>query len=181
MKSAICSLMTVASLLVLATGAYSQEIRTDYDHHVNFSQYKTYSWAKVETPDTIWDERVKEAMDRVLAAKGWTQVPSGGNVSIVAVGTTHEKPTLRTFYTGFDGWRWGGFGEATTYVDNYEVGTLIVDMFDTSYQETDMAQLGERRPVQQAGEEHKEARQGSREDVRALSTRARVMDCGTRI
>jgi hypothetical protein len=132
MKSAICSLMTVASLLVLATGALSQEIRTDYDHHVNFSQYKTYSWAKVETPDSIWDERVKEAVDRVLGAKGWAKVPSGGNVSVVAVGTTHEKPTLRTFYTGFDGWRWGGFGEATTYVDNYEVGTLIVDMFDTS-------------------------------------------------
>jgi len=132
MKIAMCSLMTVASLLVLAAGALSQEIRTDYDHHVNFSQYKTYSWAKVETPDSIWDERVKEAVDRVLGAKGWAQVPSGGNVSVVAVGTTHEKPTLRTFYTGFDGWRWGGFGEATTYVDNYEVGTLIVDMFDTS-------------------------------------------------
>ncbi|PYX41765.1 MAG: DUF4136 domain-containing protein [Acidobacteria bacterium] len=132
MKSAIWSLMAVASLLVLATIAFSQEIRTDYDHHVNFSQYKTYSWAKVETPDSIWNERVKEAVDRALAAKGWTQVPSGGNVSIVAVGTTHEKPTLRTFYNGFDGWLWGGFGDATTYVENYEEGTLIVDMFDTS-------------------------------------------------
>jgi len=132
MKNPICSLMPVASLLVLATIAFSQEVRSDYDHHVNFSQYKTYSWAKVETPDSIWDQRVKEAIDRTLAAKGWTQVPSGGSVSVVAVGTTHEKPTLRTFYTGFGGWRWGGFGDATTYVENYEVGTLILDIFDTS-------------------------------------------------
>ena len=45
--------------------------------------------------------------------------------------TPREQPTLRTFYDGFPGWRWGGFGEATTYVDNYEVGTLVIDMFDT--------------------------------------------------
>jgi len=29
------------------------------------------------------------------------------------------------------GWRWGGgFGEATTNVDHYRVGTLVVDLFD---------------------------------------------------
>jgi hypothetical protein len=123
--------MSVAIGLVLVAVAFAQEIRTDYDHHVDFSKYRTYSWAKVETPDSIWDERVKEAVDKALAAKGWTQVPSGGDVSVVALGTTHEKPTLQTFYNGFDGWFWGGFGDATTYVEKYEVGTLIIDMFDT--------------------------------------------------
>jgi hypothetical protein len=53
-------------------------------------------------------------------------------VSIVAVGTTHEKPTLQTFYDGFDGWLWSGFADATTYVENYTVGTLVIDMFDTN-------------------------------------------------
>jgi len=119
-------------VLVLVAVAFAQQIKVDYDHHADFSQFKTYSWAKVETPDTLWDQRVKDAIDRTLAAKGWTQVPSDGSVSLVAVGTTREKPTLQTFYNGFGGWRWGGFGEATTYVDNYQVGTLIVDMFDTS-------------------------------------------------
>jgi hypothetical protein len=66
-----------------------------------------------------------------LQKKGWNQVPSDGDVTIMAVGTTREKPTLRTFYDTFPGWRWGGFGESTTWVDNYEVGTLVVDMFDT--------------------------------------------------
>lgn len=48
----------------------------------------------------------------------------------MVIGTTRERPTLRTFTTVF-GWRWGGFGEATTWVDNYEVGTLVIDMFDS--------------------------------------------------
>jgi hypothetical protein len=119
------------ALLLLTTAAFSREVVTDYDHHADFNHYKTYSWAKVETPDTLWDQRVKDAIDKELSAKGWTQVPEGGDVSIVAVGTTHERQSLETFYTGM-GWRWHGFGDAITEVHPYKVGTLIVDMFDTS-------------------------------------------------
>jgi len=118
--------------LLLAVSALAMEVRTDFDHHANFSQYKTYSWAKVDTPDPLWNDRVKEAVDRALTAKGFSQVPAGGDVSVVAVGTTRAKPTLRTFYDGFDGWMWGGFGDATTTVENYTEGTLVVDLFDTN-------------------------------------------------
>jgi Domain of unknown function (DUF4136) len=117
---------------MICVSAFAVDIKTDFDHHANFSQYKTYSWAKVDTPDPLWNDRVKEAVDRALTAKGWSQVPSGGDVSVVAVGTTREKPTLQTFYDGFDGWRWAGFADATTYVENYTEGTLIVDLFDTA-------------------------------------------------
>jgi hypothetical protein len=121
----------VVLVWALATAALAIDVKTDFDHHINFSSYKTYSWAKVDTPDPLWNDRVKDAVDRELTAKGLTEVASGGDVSIVAVGTTREKPTLRTFYDGFDGWMWGGFGDATTYVDNYTVGTLVIDIFDT--------------------------------------------------
>lgn len=125
-------MLFVTTALLFAVTAFAVDVKTDFDHHVNFSKYRTYSWAKIDTPDPLWNDRVKHAVDRELAAKGWTQVPSGGDVSIVAVGTTREKPTLRTFYDGFDGWLWGGFADATTYVENYTEGTLVVDMFDTS-------------------------------------------------
>jgi len=118
--------------LLVAVSALAMEVRTDFDHHANFSQYKTYSWAKVDTPDPLWNDRVKEAVDRALTAKGFSQVPAGGDVSVVAVGTTRAKPTLRTFYDGFDGWMWGGFGNATITVENYTEGTLVVDLFDTN-------------------------------------------------
>ena len=59
---------------------------------------------------------------------------SGGDVAIVAIETTQNQQTLNTFYDGFGGgWRWrgaGGFGNATTTVDNYKVGSLVVDLFD---------------------------------------------------
>jgi hypothetical protein len=125
------SLLSVALLVAAAAWA---SITTDYDHNVNFINLKTYSWGKLETANSIWDERVKSAVDTALAAKGWTQVPSGGDVVVNAFGKTRPEHTMNTFYDGFGGgWRWrgfGDFGEATTTVDTYKVGTLVVDMFD---------------------------------------------------
>ena len=117
-------------VIALTTAVFADHVAVDYDHATNFNQIKTYSWSKVHTANSIWDDRVKDAIDKELTAKGWTQVPSGGNVSLVAVEKTSIHQQYDTFYDGFGGWRWGGLGDATTTVDNYKVGTLIVSMFD---------------------------------------------------
>jgi hypothetical protein len=76
-------------------------------------------------------DRIKNSVNAALSAKGWTQVGSGGDVSIVAIEVTRNQQTLNTFYDGFGGgWRWGGFGQATTTTETYKVGTLVVDLFD---------------------------------------------------
>jgi hypothetical protein len=117
-------------VIALATAVFADHVAVDYDHAANFNQIKTYSWSKVHTANSIWDDRVKDAIDKELTAKGWTQVPSGGNVALMAVEKTSIHQQYDTFYDGFGGWRWGGVGDATTTVDNYKVGTLIVSMFD---------------------------------------------------
>jgi Domain of unknown function (DUF4136) len=123
---------SIATFFVLAAAAFAQHVKTDYDHGANFGQYKTYSWEKVQTRDPLLVDRIKDAVNTALAAKGWTQVDSGGDVSIVAMEITQQKQTLNTFYDGFGGgWRFGGFGDATTTTENYKVGDLVVDLFDT--------------------------------------------------
>jgi len=121
-------------VLLLASVSSAQQVKTDYDRNANFGQYKTYSWQKVQTQDQLLVPRIKEAVQATLAAKGLTPVESGGDVAIVAMETTQNQQTLNTFYDGFGGgWRWrgfGGFGDATTTVQNYKVGTLVVDLFD---------------------------------------------------
>jgi hypothetical protein len=78
--------------------------------------------------------RIKSAISNNLTAKGWMQVPSGGDAAVVAIEIDQNHRTLNTFYDNFGGgWGWrrgGGLGEATTTVDTYEVGTLVVDLFD---------------------------------------------------
>ena len=124
----------VGAALLFATTSFAQQVKTDYDRSTDFSRYKTYSWEKVQTQDPLWVDRIKEAVNTALKAKGWTPVASGGEVSIVAIELTENQQSLNTFYDGFGGgWRWGGgFGnEATTTVDDYQVGTLVVDLFDS--------------------------------------------------
>jgi hypothetical protein len=124
-------------LLLFASRSSAGQVKTDYDRQVNFGQYKTYSWEQVKTKNALDVDRIKSAVNAALTAKGWTQVDSGGDVSIVAMETTQNQQTLNTFYDGFGGgWGWrgfggGGFGEATTTTDTYKVGTLVVDLFDT--------------------------------------------------
>ena len=49
--------------------------------------------------------------------------------------SSHSRGTRKKhFYDSFGpGWRWHGFGDgiATTTVEHVEVGTLVVDIFDT--------------------------------------------------
>jgi Domain of unknown function (DUF4136) len=122
---------------LFAIAAPAQQVKTDYDRSANFGQYKTYSWEQVKTKEALDVDRIKSAVSAALAAKGWTQVESGGDVSIIALEMTQNQQTLNTFYDGFGGgWGWrrfggGGFGEATTTTETYMVGTLVVDLYDT--------------------------------------------------
>jgi Domain of unknown function (DUF4136) len=125
----------LSAALTVATVAFAARVTTDYDHHVNFANYHTYSWIGVRAGNSLWQDRIQRAVDMALAEKGWMKVLSGGQASVSAFGRTREQDTLQTFYDGFPGWGWrgwgGGFGTTTTEVEPTEVGTLTVDIFDS--------------------------------------------------
>ena len=134
MKVQKVGLVLMGMVLLFAGKLSAGQVKTDYDRKANFGQYKTYSWEQVKTKDPLDVDRIKSAVNAALAAKGWTQVDSGGDVSVVAMEMTHTQQTLNTFYDGFGGgWGWrgfGGIGEATTTTETYKEGTLVVDLFD---------------------------------------------------
>ena len=131
-RTAVCTTFFLAML----GAAFAQHVQTDFDHQTNFSQYKTYSWQEIKPANSLWDARIKNAVDAELEAKGWTQVASGGDVAVVAMKASKTQRTLQTFYDGFGGgWGWrrfggGGFGDATTTEQDYKVGTLVIDFYD---------------------------------------------------
>lgn len=129
-NTSVCTLFFVAML----GAALAQQVKTDFDRQANFSQYKTYSWQQIKPANSLWDARIKRAVDAQLAAKGWTQVDNGADVAVLAIATTRTERTLQTFYDGMGGgWRWrgfGGMGEATTTEQDFKEGTLLVDLYD---------------------------------------------------
>ena len=139
MKAQKVVFVLIGMMLLFAGKSSAGQVKTDYDRSADFGRYKTYSWEKVKTQDPLNVERIKNAVNADLAAKGWSQVNSGGDISIMAMEITHDQQTLNTFYDGFGGgWGWrrfggggfGGLGEATTTTETYKVGTLVVDLFD---------------------------------------------------
>lgn len=129
--------------ILLLTGVVSATLlfaktTVDYDHSADFAKYHTYSWISVNAQEPLWKDRISNAIDGQLSAKGWQKVASGGDASVVAVGSTHNEQTMQTWYDGgfgggwfHRGW-WGGPGYTETTVDNTPVGTLHVDIFDSA-------------------------------------------------
>ncbi len=119
-------------LLMISAAAAAQKVSTDFDHNANFATYKTYKWAKQPSArDPLMNQWIIEGINSQLAAKGWTLVADApADVNVMANVATREERSFDRYYNG-GGWRWGG-GFATTVVNNYAVGTLVVDMFDTN-------------------------------------------------
>ena len=71
MKMRKKAIVSMGLVVFLASASFAQEVKTDYDRAANFSQYKTYSWKKVQTLDPLWVDRIKAAVNAALVAKGW--------------------------------------------------------------------------------------------------------------
>ena len=128
-------------VLGLAVPAHADDVKTDYNHSASFSDLHTFTIGQIKTANPFYVDRVRQAITSELSAKGWQQVPSGGDVTIFATGTIQDQQQLETMYNGLGGWggRWGwggwgwgrgaGFGETTTTTYNTQTGHLVVDIF----------------------------------------------------
>ena len=136
MKLYRITLWTVALAIVFfSIPAMADKVETDFDHSANFSQYHTYSWGHLHAADQLFEQRVREAVDQALQAKGLREVETGGDLTVTAMAIKKDKTEYETFYGGLGprwGWRGWGTGMATTTIDRIPVGTLVVDLYDTN-------------------------------------------------
>lgn len=126
--------MTGAVALLTAACGYSIRATTDYDRSVNFASYETFSLVKGNSSgNPVSDRRIAAEVAAALTSKGWREAPEGqAQAAVVVHAATKTKHTYQTFYDGWGGWgwqRWGGLGNATTYVQHYKVGSVVVDIF----------------------------------------------------
>ena len=127
----------IGSFLVLPGIAVAQDVKIDFDKSFDFSPVKTYS-IKLGTAwgNDLSQRRVMTEFDEAIAAKGWKKVDEAqADIQVVLHGATQTKRDATTFYSGGMGgygYRYGGMGMGTaqTVVNEYKVGTVVVDMFE---------------------------------------------------
>jgi hypothetical protein len=120
--------------LVPISCAYGIKVRTDYDRTANFAKYHTFFILKgTSSGNAVMDDQIESDVKAALADREWLAVPRDeGEAVVVAHASTKTKHSYETFYDGWGGWRWrwGGAVGPTTIVEDYQVGTLVVDIFD---------------------------------------------------
>lgn len=131
------TLLGLPVLLALAACSSGPEVKTDSDPAVNFGQYHTYNWlTQPDGASPLVAQRIMDNVNAALQAKGWQQSAQQPDVTLAAHVATQQRQRMDTFYDApvYGGWGWrGGYGMgmSTTTVSTYNVGTLVVDMFDT--------------------------------------------------
>lgn len=151
MKSLICKILLVFAVVIAAGCTTTPVVTADYDRSANFSAYRTFGF--FQKPDTdsadyqsLVTQTLKSAVRREMEARGYSYAPADPDLLI----NFHTQLAQRTrisqspapMYSGYPGWGyhgwggyyggwggWGGYGY-DTWVDQYEEGTLRIDIVD---------------------------------------------------
>lgn len=127
------SVLAVVLLSGAARSSARNAVHAESDPAVDIAQFGSFavvlgtSW---QSP--ICERRTIGAIERELEATGRTRVDeASADLLIVVHGTTKEKTALHSFYDGWPGWRWRGwgYGGLSTHVQEYTERTLVVDAF----------------------------------------------------
>ena len=128
------------ALLGLA-GCSSFRVTTDFDPQANFEPLRNYAWLEnVRKPsddprlhNSLVDSRVRAAVDRELATKGYAKTPASSADFLVTYYLGLEtKIDVHTIHSGYGyGYRgYHGRVGSETVVDQYEEGSLLLDILD---------------------------------------------------
>lgn len=133
----------LASVALCAFGCSSLQVGYDYDPSVDFSRYRTWYWlpptsdGDPRTSNDLLNARIRNAVEEALAAKGYRRAPTGeGDFGVgyhTAIEGKLDVRTIDTYYGYGPGWgHYGGLGGmgTETYVDQYDQGTLLLDVVD---------------------------------------------------
>jgi len=151
--------LLLISAFVLFAGCSSLKVTSDLDKSVDFSKHKTfqyYGWQKDsdEIINSLDKDRIERAFGAEFKKRGLTYVKDNGDLIVTLLIVTEQKTkttanTTTTGYGGYGGgyggyygygpgWGWGAgygsMGHATTTYSTYDynVGTLVVDVFDAN-------------------------------------------------
>jgi hypothetical protein len=129
----------VCSLLVPGL-ALAQKTTYDFEKSANFGGYKTYATKDgTKVGQQLIDDRISDAIDSALAAKGFRKVDANPDVFVVYHVAFDKEKDISTYSSGYGGgygpygWGWGGGwagGTSTTQVRDILIGTLVIDMAD---------------------------------------------------
>jgi hypothetical protein len=155
----------LALFSLVLTACSTVNVSTDYDQSADFSALKGFGWlpesAKVEKESAylnnrIMDVRITKAVNQQLIAQGFA-FSSAPDFYVNYSVTSENKTDIRTYdnYSGYGpSWGWGaGYGHrgmslsahSETRIEEYQQGSLVVDVIDPTSLELIWRGIGSKR------------------------------------
>jgi hypothetical protein len=119
------------------------EVRAERSRIATFGRYRTYAWARgaaparsgAEVEASLVDWRIRAAVDRQLAAKGYVRTEGEASL-LVDYDVAVEERSADSFGGYFRYRRLGGAKDTSeSYVRGYAEGTLVVRLVDSRTRE----------------------------------------------
>ena len=133
--------LAATALVAFSLACASTRVTHDYDVNADFSSFATFAWmpqpqemagdARVDNP--LIAERVRSAIERTLTSKGYR--PTSETTPDFFVGyylSLEQKLDVYTIDNYYGRGRYGRWGAASfeTHVNQYDEGTLVIDIVD---------------------------------------------------
>ncbi len=130
-------------VLMIARGAFGQDVRYNFDKDTDFSKFKTYEWVEIkgaQQVDSLTDKQIKAAVDAGLAQKGLSNVQDNADLFVAYQAATGTEKQFTSYNTGWGygpGWYGGGWygpggGMTTGSTSTIYTGQLVLDMYNPS-------------------------------------------------
>ena len=155
-------LAAVGVSLLLGTASCSTTahvgVSSDFDHSVNFHNYKTWSWYPQQMADveggpakgyeSFLDKRLRTAVEAEMGRKGLVFSEQNPDVYVAFSAKVEDKQRVNNSgYSPFGypsyGYGYGGYGRGMTSVSDYKAGTVIIDFVDAHRKELAWRGMGQ--------------------------------------
>ncbi len=151
--------MTMRHTLLLFAGlvvggcASGMQVDQDWNPEVDFASYDTFALLEEETPrpesQRFFAARVERALETVMEEKGLRLTDSNPDLLISWDAATEGQMSVSTYGTSYYGggyrgrygrgrYGWGGgvgYGTTTSRVNEWEEGTLVIEIIDPDIEE----------------------------------------------
>lgn len=128
--------MPAAMLILVSIGVSAQQVVYNFMPGTDFTKYHTYKWVEIPSnvhPNQIVDQEIRQAVNNVLASKGFTLATGDKADLYVGYQCSVDKEREWSAWGMGGGLRWGGMGSATS--STVTNGMLAVDFYNPSSQQ----------------------------------------------
>jgi len=134
-------LVLMVALIGLAVSCSSITTQYDYERGEDFSRFKTFSFLPAPpelAQNQLIAKRIGRAIITNLATKGLTETDSNPDLMIAVHTEVKDKVNVTSYgygYAPYYTWGYWGRGRGGVDVQQYEEGTLIIDLVDAQAKE----------------------------------------------